>query len=134
MLSLTPAHGNFLPREGPELPVSNRITRRSKTKECHKQEQLCSQVAETISLSLGDSADRRLGDLVVHSVVPTPDGARLLVIVRVTEPASIEALNELHDVLNSARAWLRAEVASDIHRKRAPDLTFRVLPPSDEEP
>lgn len=114
--------------------MSSRTTRRSRTKECHKQEQLWSQVAETISLSLGDAADQRLRDLVVQSVVPTPDGGRLLVVVRVTEPTSIEALNELHDLLNSARGWLRAEVASEIHRKRAPDLTFRVLPPWVEEP
>lgn len=114
--------------------MSNRTNKESRTKAGHKQEQLCSQVAETINLSLADSADPRLCDLVVQSVMPTPDGARLLVIVRATEQVSVDALNERYDALNSARTWLKAEVAAEIHRKRAPDLTFRVLPPWEEEP
>ncbi len=114
--------------------MSNRSSRKTRTKECHKQEQLCSQVAEAISLSLGDSADPRLHDLVLQTVEPTPDGARLLVVVRATEQVTVDALNELHDALNSARAWLRCQVAGEINRKRAPDLAFQVLPPWEAEP
>lgn len=89
-------------------------------------------MAATISLCLADSADPRLCDLVVQSVIPTSDGARLLVVVRATEPVSVDVLDQMHDALIGARAWLRSEVAGEIHRKRTPDLAFRVLPPWEE--
>lgn len=91
--------------------------------------QLCAQVEEIMSLALGDAADPRLHDLVVRSVSPGPDGARLLVAVVATHPLDLESLEALHGALASARPWLRQQVAAEIHRKRTPDLAFQVLPP-----
>ncbi len=100
----------------------------------HKQQQLCSQVAQTISLSLGDSRDQRLHDLVVQSVVPAPDGSRLLVIVVPSKGVELHSLDDLLGALEGAHTWLRRQVAAEIHRKRAPDLIFQVLPPWEAEP
>jgi len=113
--------------------VTKNSQRKSKLRESHHQERLCLQVAEIISLSLGDSADSRLHDVLVESVVPTPDGARLLVLVKPTGEATPEQLDELYVALEGARGWLRAQVAGEIHRKRTPDLQFRVLPPWEDD-
>ena len=107
---------------------------RNSAKEDRKLAQLCAQVEEIVSLALGDSADQRLHDLIVQSVSPGPDGARLLVAVVATNPLDLDSLEELHGALESARPWLRQQVAAEIHRKRTPDLAFQVLPPWEDDP
>jgi ribosome-binding factor A len=96
--------------------------------------QLCGQVARTLNLVLGgECADDLLRSVLVESVQPAPDSSRLLVTLcpapsaETTDPATV--LEHLH----RAAGRLRAEVASAIHRKRAPELMFRVVtvePPS----
>ena len=101
---------------------------RNASREDRKLAQLCAQVEEIVSLALGDSADDRLHDLVVQSVSPGPDGARLLVAVVATEPLDMDSIETLYSALDRARPWLRQQVAAGIHRKRTPDLAFQVLP------
>ena len=109
-----------------------RHRQRSSSKEERKLAQLCAQVEETVSFALGDAADERLRDLTVRSVAPCPDGARLLVAVATSQPLDLGSLEGLHAALDSARPWLRQQVAAEIHRKRTPDLAFQVLPPWEE--
>jgi ribosome-binding factor A len=94
----------------------------------HKARQLCRQVLEILdSLLSGHSSDDVLQDLAVVDVEPAPDAARLLVTVtprpsdRPPDPAEILAS------LDRAAGWLRAEVAAEITRKRAPLLVYRVF-------
>ena len=94
----------------------------------HKARQLCRQVLEILdSLLAGHSGDQALQDLAVVDVEPAPDGARLLVTVtprpsdRPPDPAEILAS------LDRASGWLRSEVATEITRKRAPLLVYRVV-------
>lgn len=101
---------------------------RNPSKQDRKLAQLCAQVEEIVSLALGDAADQRLHDLVVQSVSPGPDGARLLVAVVATEPVDMDSIEALHRALEGARPWLRQQVAAGIHRKRTPELAFLVLP------
>lgn len=103
-------------------------------REDRKLAQLCAQVADIVSLALGDCADERLHDLIVHSVTPGPDGARLLVSVTPTGPLDLDSIEELHGALERARPWLRGQVAAEIHRKRTPDLAFQIVPPEEGEP
>lgn len=100
--------------------------RRSKSQ--HKLSQLCAQVEDVVSLSLGDSEDPRLRDLVVESVVPGADASRLLVRVVAPEGADLEQIEALYAALQHAGGWLRRQVAAEIHRKRTPELSFLVLP------
>ena len=93
-----------------------------------KVRQLCSQVAETLSLVLsGECSDELLQNLEVVAVDPAPNAAQLLVTVRSTcvvepvDPAEVSAR------LATISGKLRCEVASAITRKRAPTLVFRVL-------
>jgi ribosome-binding factor A len=95
--------------------------------------QLCSQVARLISSILaGECGDEVLSDLAVESVVPAPNASRLLVTVYLTTRASEVTAEEVQAHLQQARGLLRSEVAAGIHRKRAPDLSFRVIQRSHE--
>ena len=83
--------------------------------------QLCRQVERALSVALeGDL----LRDLTVHSVMPGPDSSRLLVTFLYVGDAPIaDVLAALHG--NYAK--VRAEVAASIHRRKTPELSFRVL-------
>ena len=91
-----------------------------------KARQLCRQVFRTLSVALGGSGDPALQDLSVVAVDPAPDAGRLLVTVAAA-PGSA-AVAELYAHLARAAGRLRAEVARDIVRKRAPELAFVVIP------
>lgn len=89
-----------------------------------KDSQLCHQVSEALSLALTCSADAVLRDLTVVSVSPAPDTSRLLVTIEAGEGVEHDFVL---DKLQVARGYLRSEVAGAIHRKRTPELMFRIL-------
>lgn len=77
-------------------------------------------------------ADPLLADLVVRSVEPMGKGSKLLIVVETpssnpTPPPIIQA------ALQRAAGLLRSVVAGEVHRKRTPCLSFRVLPASAED-
>ena len=89
--------------------------------------QLCGQVAETLNLVLsGEGGADVLRNLLVESVTPAPNAMRLLVTLvpgpgaPPVDPADVLARVE------QEHGRLRSEVAAAIHRRRAPELTFRV--------
>ena len=93
----------------------------------HKTMQLCRQVQRALSLSLGDCHDDVLQSLYVDAVAPAPDASRLL--VRLIVPKAVEvSAAEILARLERVEPKLRADVASAITRKRAPELTFLPLP------
>ena len=101
---------------GPSGPVPNR-----------KALQLSGQVARTLSSLLAESEDDVLRDLLVVSVLPAPSSVRLLVTVAPSPAAvAVEAAAVLGR-LERVRGRLRTEVAAAVHRRKAPDLTFRVV-------
>jgi ribosome-binding factor A len=87
--------------------------------------QLCSQVQDALYWVLGSAAgDETLAYLQVLSVEPMPDASRLLVTVSSPPDMSLEmAAIRLHEATKA----IRAEVAASIHRRKAPELTFRVV-------
>ena len=94
-----------------------------------KARQLCRQVYRTLSVALPGCGDEVLQDLTVIAVDPAPDAGHLLVTVATShacDDGHPRALHEVLDRLSRAAGRLRAEVARDIVRKRAPELTFRV--------
>lgn len=93
-----------------------------------KASQLCAEVERIVGLALGESADSRLHELTVHSVVPGADASRLVVRVVPPREAGIEEIEAAYEALTHARSWLRQQVATEITRKRAPELDFQVLP------
>ncbi len=99
----------------------------------HKQAQLCAEVAEVASLALGASTDSRLHQVMVHSVTASDDGGRLTVNVVPNEIADFGELELLMAALDRARPWLRQQVASEINRKRVPEIAFQIILSRDSE-
>lgn len=93
----------------------------------HKDQQLAAQVAAIIGAALATLDDPRLASLIVASAAPAPDASRMLVTV-VDLDGDAGPLDELLARLHRVRGALRAEVAAGITRKRAPELTFAVVP------
>jgi hypothetical protein len=65
-------------------------------------------------------------DVSLLSVEPAPDASRLLVTLLVNRSAE-ESIEEIYGVIEQVTPRLRAELAADITRKRAPELTFRLI-------
>lgn len=86
-----------------------------------KAHQLCGQVAQALLVILPGLADEVLRDLTVVSVEPAPHSGRLQ--VTVAGPAPTDATDR-H--LRLAAGLLRTEVASAVHRRKAPELVFVV--------
>ena len=89
--------------------------------------QLCGQVERALSLSLADSSEDCLRDLLVAQVEPAPDSTRLLITVYAVPSAAAVDRDARLAALEHARPRLRREVAAAIHRRKAPELTFRLL-------
>ena len=93
-----------------------------------KVRQLCSQVADTLSLVLsGEFGDSVLQSLQVVAVDPAPDASQLVVTVHADLPDETADPAEVLKRLDAVMGKLRYEVAAAITRKKAPKLVFRVL-------
>jgi ribosome-binding factor A len=89
--------------------------------------QMCGQIAQTLSSVLAwESGDDLLRNLWVESVEPAPDSTRVL--VTVCAPVAVEGVEAglILERLHRASGKLRTEIAAAIHRKRVPELVFRV--------
>ncbi len=103
--------------------TSGRVTNR-------KALQLCAQVRDILDyVFVWDCGDRLLKGLMVASVVPAPNASRLLVTVCLPEDLQGRDPAQVLERLNHARGRLRSEVAAAIHRKRVPELSFRIAAP-----
>lgn len=107
----------------------SRSSRRSSA--AYKDQQLCAQVFQILSYVMASLGDEVLRTLAVESVMPGVDSSRLLVTVVPMEEHSIEDLLER---LARSRGALRSEIAAGIHRKRTPELSFRVATREELEP
>ena len=89
--------------------------------------QLCGQIARTLSSVLAwESGDDLLRILQVESVERAPDSTRVLVTVCLQSSADAVDARLILQRLHRASGKFRTEVAAAIHRKRVPELVFRV--------
>jgi ribosome-binding factor A len=92
----------------------------------HKDLQVCRQVFDALSYALGELDDPLLDELVLASVTPAPNAARVLVTL---VPARTDATLDQEAVLarlNEVAPELREEVAAEVTRARVPELVFRI--------
>ncbi len=87
--------------------------------------QLCAQVHDALSYALGESSDPVLMDLVLDCVEPMQGDKHVLVVMQ--DPCGHGLVASLA-ALDRARGFLRDAVAESVTRKRAPQLSFTVLP------
>jgi ribosome-binding factor A len=100
---------------------------RSEKKPNRKTLQLCGEVARTLGYALAwEVGDDLLRQLQVESVIPAPDSSRLLVTVSLCAALTTLLPEQLLERLQRVTGKLRAEIAAAIHRRRVPELTFRV--------
>ncbi len=89
--------------------------------------QLCAQVREILDYVFAwECGDPFLKGLMVTAVAPAPNASRLLVSVSLPEELADQDPAQILERLNHARGRLRSEVAAAIHRKRVPELSFRI--------
>lgn len=87
--------------------------------------QLCRQVERALALSLAESASDLLLDVQVESIMPLQGAGHLLVRVSTRHDNPLDVLQALQ---NDAPR-LRAAAAEAITRRKAPELSFQVVPP-----
>lgn len=85
--------------------------------------QLCRQVERALTLALAESASDLVLDAQLESVEPAPNAGHLLVTVASRHEDTLAVLQ----ALQSDVGRLRTAVAHAITRRRAPELSFRVL-------
>ena len=93
-------------------------------KDARKDMQLCAQVRDAIEMALMEFEDDAFHGAWVREVQPNPDVKSLLVVI---EAQDVEAASA---ALAQLRGRLRYEVTAAIHRKRTPEMSFRVVPPT----
>ena len=96
----------------------------------HKDLQVCRQVYDALAYALAELDDPLIDDLVLASVTPAPNAAR----VQVTLVPSHESGFDSEEALTRLREFaadLREEVAAEVNRRRVPELVFRIGTSSD---
>src|SRR5436190_15901404 len=92
----------------------------------HKDLQVCRQVFDVLTYALAELDDPLIDELVLVSVIPAPSASRVQVTLQPAHDGldPDEALARLHEIAPD----LREEVASEVTRKRVPELVFRIEP------
>jgi len=121
-----PPCGELRPDDGIDPRILFR--REERNRNTTRDRRLCGQVAQALSLALGELAGEDWTDgLCVMSVEPAPDTSRLRVRVSYTGRASDDARAAFARLCGQS-AHLRWEVGAAISRRRVPELVFELAP------
>ncbi|WP_143140560.1 ribosome-binding factor A [Nannocystis exedens] len=94
-----------------------------------KLDQLSRQVEERLALVLvGEIDDPHVSSLTLLGVEPEPGSGNLVVVLALPAGAGGGEAQLVMRRLDALRPYLRAEIAGAIHRKRTPNLVFRLVP------
>jgi ribosome-binding factor A len=77
-----------------------------------------------MSQILSGCADSVLQNLMIVAVTPAPHTGRLQITVAATLAADVNEPSIILQHLNRAMTYLRQELATNIHRKKVPELVF----------
>ncbi|MEW5852198.1 MAG: ribosome-binding factor A [Myxococcota bacterium] len=92
-----------------------------------KLRQLCDEVQRLSALFLaGEVREEVLQDVMVLHTHPAPDASRLELVLAAPSHVDVDAVRA---ALERIRGPLRHVLATSLHRKRVPELTFTVVPP-----
>ena len=120
------------PEDGVDPRSIARGSSRKKKVAIRKDRQLCREAEVTLRLALSELRDEASDGLAVVRVEPAPDAGHLRVCVAVAPGTGVdrsaERPEDLEALLERVEGGLRAAVASAIHRKRAPRLSFVLVP------
>jgi ribosome-binding factor A len=89
---------------------------------------LCAQVRRALEIAIAaDCRDEILNELTILDVWPDPTTRRLRVWVAGPNDMDEWKREQVLQRLSAARGFLRAQVATAIHRKRTPELVFELV-------
>jgi ribosome-binding factor A len=91
----------------------------------HKDQQVCRQVFDALSLALTEIDDPLIDELALVSVTPAPSAARVLVTFAASATVDVDAALAR---VKARLPGLREEVAREVHRARVPELAVRIAP------
>lgn len=99
----------------------------------YKALQVCRQVERALALEMHSVTPPECAELMIQSVLPLEDSRGqsrsnlLIVTLQVSSLKTQEELRNLEYQLLQSKGALRAIVASAIHRRKTPELTFRLV-------
>jgi len=100
---------------------------------CNKDNMLCKEIeTELMILFSGAMEDERFQGIAVSSVEPASGITSVLVKVYPLYEEDMLDPETILDWLNSAKKYLRSEIARAINRRKVPDLFFSVVSGSEE--
>lgn len=108
-----------------ELPTGYET--RGHSRRDRKVAQLCREIEQLLSMVFAGHEDELLNDLMVDSVIPAPDASHLLVTVYYAGTDEVADAKAIISRLNEERTALRTEVAQAVNRRKAPDISFRLI-------
>ncbi len=101
---------------------------RSQGSNNRKSAQLCAQVRRALDYGLSEVLSDSTHDAYIMDVVPAPNTSHLLVLVQPASSLDDAGLRSLQEAIVRASGKLRTAVAETIHRRKAPTLSFQVVP------
>ncbi len=110
--------------------IDPRLLRKNvyRIKKSNRGYRLCKQISDVLSILFsGACNDERLCTLGIESVEPAPDTSCLRITVFPLYSTPQPDPEAILLFLETAKSFLRKEVASEISRRRVPDFTFRVI-------
>lgn len=93
-----------------------------------KAAQLCAQVRRALDFGLSEALSDSTFDAYIMDVVPAPNTSHLMVLVQPAATLDEEGLRMLQETIVRCSGKLRTTVAESIHRRKAPTLSFQVVP------
>ena len=93
-----------------------------------KSAQLCAQVRRALDFGLSEALSDSTLDAYIMDVVPAPNTSHLLVLVQPAVATDEDGLRSLQEAVLRCSGKLRTVVAESIHRRKAPTLSFQVVP------
>jgi ribosome-binding factor A len=118
----------------PRLALARRLW--SDMQRTHKDLQVCRQVFDALSYALAELDDPVIDALVLVSVTPAPNAARVLVTLAPARGQPVDPpldppldqvdLDQALARLREVAPELREEVAAEVARRRVPELVFRI--------
>lgn len=92
----------------------------------NKTRQVCALAERALTLALAESTNPLLQSLHVAKVLPAPTIARLLVVVEPSVDVPGDRIGDMLAALDAERGAFRAELASELNRKKTPELSFTI--------
>lgn len=120
--------GSLQPDDGLDPRYDVRETGISPGKVDRKAAQLCAQVRRALEFIVPEAQEDSDWDAVVLDVQPAPNTGHLLVILQAVEKLDEADCQQLEAAVIQKSGFIRTAVAGVIQRRKAPTLTFRIVP------